>query len=165
MIKFYDIDENYVNWLQSIDTQVPNIAYRKNNKFLCGAVIEIDETKFYAPVSSNTKIFRTSLPIYDESTTPRTILSTIRFCFMIPAFDEVLTVKDFDVISKTDPTYANLIEKEWEYCRKHENTIIEKAQQVYSIGCNPNHVFNYTCCKFDVLKSRYQEYKPDKNNI
>lgn len=41
MIKFYDIDENYVNWLQSIDTQVPNIAYKKNNKFLCGAVIEI----------------------------------------------------------------------------------------------------------------------------
>ena len=27
MLKFYDIDERYVKYLQSIDRQVPNIGY------------------------------------------------------------------------------------------------------------------------------------------
>lgn len=33
MLKFYDIDENYVKYLQSIDRQIPNISYDTNNKF------------------------------------------------------------------------------------------------------------------------------------
>lgn len=31
-MKFYDIDENYVKFLQSIDRQIPNIHYGTNNK-------------------------------------------------------------------------------------------------------------------------------------
>lgn len=32
MFKFYNIDEDYVNYLQKIDRQVPNIHYSTNNK-------------------------------------------------------------------------------------------------------------------------------------
>ena len=40
MIKFYDIDENYVKFLQKIDRQIPNIHYSTNNKFVCGVVLK-----------------------------------------------------------------------------------------------------------------------------
>ena len=33
MFKFYNIDEDYVKYLQKIDKQVANIHYRTNNKF------------------------------------------------------------------------------------------------------------------------------------
>ena len=33
MFKFYNIDEDYVKYLQKIDKQVSNIHYRTNNKF------------------------------------------------------------------------------------------------------------------------------------
>lgn len=33
MFKFYNIDEDYVKYLQKIDKQVPNNHYRTNNKF------------------------------------------------------------------------------------------------------------------------------------
>lgn len=41
MLKFYDVDEEYVKFLQTIDGQVPNIKYSGNNKFVCGVVLNI----------------------------------------------------------------------------------------------------------------------------
>lgn len=156
MISFYDIDSNYVNWLKKFDKQVPNIEYSGNNKFLCGVVIELNGDKFYAPISSNRKIYRTSFPIYDE--TSHQILSTIRFCFMIPALTSVLQIKDFTQIRATDMQYAQLLQKEWRYCQKHEVDIHKAAQRAYNIGCNPAHKLYYTCCKFNILQSEYKRY-------
>ena len=41
MLKFYDVDEKYVKFLQSHDNQIPNISYTNNNKFLCGIIATI----------------------------------------------------------------------------------------------------------------------------
>lgn len=68
MFKFYNIDEDCVNYLQKIDKQVPNIHYRTNNKFVCGVVLEIKGIKFYAPISHITKKYQTSLVIYNGIT-------------------------------------------------------------------------------------------------
>lgn len=54
MLKFYDIDENYVKYLQTIDKQIPNIHYSSNNKFICGIVLEMDRINYYAPISHMT---------------------------------------------------------------------------------------------------------------
>ena len=48
MLKFYDIDENYIQFLKTIDRQVPDVKYDSNNKFLCGVVLEINGVKYYA---------------------------------------------------------------------------------------------------------------------
>ena len=91
MLKFYDINENYVRYLQTIDDQVPNIHYSTNNKFVCGVVLNINGVDYYAPISHTTKKYQTSLLIYNESIP----ISSIRFSFMIPAYDEVLTELKF----------------------------------------------------------------------
>ena len=158
LISFYDIDEDYVRWLQKIDCQIPNITYRSNSKFLCGTVFEIGDVKYYAPISSNKTVFRTSFPIKDNSLPSCPILSTIRFCFMIPAIESVLTKKDFRVIRINNSNYANLLEKEWNYCKTNEALIKKKALSVYNIGCNKNHKLNYTCCDFKKLEYNYMNY-------
>ena len=58
MLKFYDIAEDYVKYLQTIDRQIPNIHYNTNNKFICGIVFEIKGVKYYAPISHTVKNFR-----------------------------------------------------------------------------------------------------------
>ena len=58
MLKFYDINEDYVRYLQTIDEQVPNIHYSTNNKFVCGIVLEVNGTKFYAPISHTIKKYQ-----------------------------------------------------------------------------------------------------------
>lgn len=159
MILFYDINPEYARWLRTIDDKVPEIVYNTNNKFFCGAVVEIAGTKFYAPISSNTQVFRTSFPIKDESQENAPIISTIRFCFMIPAMESVLTPKNFDEIRKENANYARLLEKEWSYCRNHENEILSQAEKIYKIGCNPRHKLSSSCCNFRLLQNRYIEWE------
>lgn len=39
MLKFYDIDEKYIQFLKTIDSQVPDVKYESNNKFVCGVML------------------------------------------------------------------------------------------------------------------------------
>lgn len=155
MLRFYDIDENYIQFLKTIDRQVPDVKYDSNNKFVCGVVLNINGIKYYAPVSHKTDKQQTNLQIFDNSVP----ISTIRFSFMIPAFDEVLTYKNFKDIAKTDSAYASLLHAEYSYCSYHINDIKDKVLAVYRIGCNKKHRLNYTCCDFKKLEEHYMEYK------
>lgn len=155
MIKFYDVDEKYVKYLQSIDSQIPNIHYSSNNKFVCGVVLDIDNIKYYAPISHTTQKFKTSLLIYDN----KKPISSIRFSFMFPAYTEVLTEKNFKQIAKIDQKYADILSAEYEFCKNNLDKIYKKAQAVYKIGCNKSHRLNYTCCDFEILEANYLKYK------
>lgn len=155
MLRFYDIDEKYVQFLKALDRQVPNIRYDTNNKFVCGVVLDVNRVKYYAPISHKTEKQQTSLQIFDNGMP----ISTIRFSFMFPAYDEVLIPKNFMAIAKTDQNYANLLEAEYSYCSLHIQEIKDKALSVYKIGCNKNHRLNYTCCDFKKLEAHYLEYK------
>lgn len=78
---------------------------------------------------------QTNLQIFDKGIP----IATIRFSFMIPAFDKVLTYKDFRAIAKTDAPYAALLQAEYSYCSFHIMDIKNKALSVYKIGCNKKH--------------------------
>ena len=155
MLKFYDIDENYIKFLKTIDKQVPDVKYDSNNKFVCGVVLEIDDIKYYAPISHKTDKQQTNLQILDKGRP----ISTLRFSFMVPAFDQVLTYKNFKDIEKSDTNYANLLKAEYDYCKNHIKEIKDKALAVYKIGCNKKHRLNYVCCDFKKLEEHYLEYK------
>ncbi len=155
MLQFYDVDLKYIAYLKSYDKQIPNINYKVNNKFLCGVVLDMNGIQYYAPISSNTTIQRTNTPIYDNK---GNILSTIKLCFMFPALNKVINLKDFAIIRLTDNKYADLLEKEYEYCKANENIILDKAKKIYKVGCNKEHFLNYTCCDFKLLESIYDKY-------
>ena len=154
MLKFYDVEENYINYLKTIDRQIPDITYTTNNKFVCGIVLDIDGVSYYAPISHTTKRYRTSKLIYDNGRP----ISSIRFSFMFPAPQSVLTEKNFAQIRAIDPHYADVIAAEYQYCIKNESDILQKARSVYNIGCNKEHQFNYTCCDFKKLEAEYSKY-------
>ena len=161
MIKFYDVDKNYINFLKTIDSQIPNIEYEGNNKFVCGIVLTINNINYYAPISHMINRQRTNIQITENGR----VLSTIRFSFMFPAMENVLTVKDFSVIAQNNQQYADLLSAEYRFCRTHEAEIYNKALQVYKIGCNKNHVLNYTCCDFKKLEEHYLEYLSQETRI
>ena len=96
MLRFYDIDTDYIKFLKTIDHQVPNVKYNSNNKFVCGIVLEVNNIKYYAPISHKTEKQQTNIQIFDNGKP----ISTIRFSFMLPAFDDVLFLKDFKEIGR-----------------------------------------------------------------
>lgn len=53
MLRFYDIDPAYANYLRQFDNRIPNITYMTNNKFACGIVLSIAGHNYFAPISSN----------------------------------------------------------------------------------------------------------------
>jgi len=157
MIKFYDIDREYIEFLKLHDKQVPDVEYSKNNKFVCGVVLHLDELNidYYVPISHMTGKQQTNIQILDRNVP----IATMRFSFMLPAYSGVLKEKNFSDISKLDKKYADLLNAEYRFCVRHEDDILKKALSVYKIGCNKNHKLNYTCCDFKKLESVYKLYE------
>lgn len=155
MLRFYDIDPAYANYLRQFDSRIPNITYTMNSKFVCGIVLSIAGHNYFAPISSNKTRQQTNILIQDDN---GTVLSSIKFSFMFPAPNSVISIKDFRAIRATDAAYADLLEKEYEFCRKNEQAIRDKARKVYGIGCNPNHVLHRHCCDFRLLETKYDEW-------
>jgi len=153
-MKFYDIDQNYITYLKTIDNQIPDIKYITNNKFVCGIVLNMNGIDYYTPVSHTTQKQRTNLQIFDKGKP----ISSIRFSFMFPAMNEVLQIKNFKQIATCDQKYADLLNSELQWCIKNEEAIYNKAKSVYNIGCNKNHKLNYACCDFRKLEENYKKY-------
>lgn len=157
MLGFYDVDKDYISYLKTLDKQIPNVSYDSNNKFVCGVVFNVGDIQYYAPISHMNQKQRTNLPIYHK----QRIISTIRFSFMFPAFDDVLIRKDFKQIAQIDERYAHLLMTEYRFCASHINQIKQKAKQVYDIGCNKDHKLNYTCCDFAKLEKYYLDFNKE----
>lgn len=155
MLKFYDIDPAYADYLRGFDPRIPKISYGTNNKFVCGIVLSVSGYGYFAPISSNTTKQQTNMLIKDDA---GKALSSIKFSFMLPAPGGVITPKDFKAVRAVDPAYADLLEKEYEFCRRNEGDIRNKAMKVYQIGCNPGHVLHSHCCDFRLLEAKHDEW-------
>lgn len=155
MLKFYDVDISYANFLRNFDSRVPQIKYSTNNKFVCGVVLKIDNYEYFVPISSDISKKQTSMLIEDTNGKP---IASIKFCFMFPVHINLVTIKDFSKIREKDPAYAYLLKKELKFCQRNEDKIFQKALNIYKIGCNKNHVLNKECCDFILLQQKYDEW-------
>jgi protein AbiQ len=161
MINFYEVDKNYIKYLQQYEPKIPNMEYHTNQKFVCGIVLRINQYNYYAPISSNKKKQRTNILIKDLD---GTTLSSIKFSFMFPANFNYLKKMNFQDIRKQDPAYYNLLLKEYDFCKSNQSKIESRAKQVYKMGCNPDHYCYNVCCKFHLLEQKYRDYNQQHTN-
>ena len=152
-IKFYDIKSKYVDFLRMAEPKIPYINYDKNDKFVCGVVLHINNVNYYAPISSfNQKQF-TNFPIYHNGK----IISTIRFSYMFPCIDDVLLEKDFSL--EKDIKYRDLLENEWQYCNNQYMKINKKAAYIYKRYMSGKDLLLLEhSCNFPLLEQRMNEY-------
>ena len=54
MLNFYDVKEDYAEYLRKFEHRIPNIHYASNNKFVCGIVLTVNGFDYFAPISSST---------------------------------------------------------------------------------------------------------------
>ena len=150
-LKFYEVDKNYIIFLKKYDGQVPDFIYSRHNKFVCGVVFKIGDIDYFAPISSFKQQQRTNIVILDKGIP----ISSIRFCFMIPAPPQVVKLKDFSVEPQS---YQDLLNAEIKFCNSNVNRIFKKAEEVYKIGSNRSHPLAYSCCGFKLLEAKCVEY-------
>ncbi len=126
-LKFYDVSRDYIKYLKHYDNKIPDIDYDRFSKFFCGVVLQIDRYNYFAPVTSFNKQQRTNFLIRDKGRP----ISSIRFSFMFPTFDQVLTLTDF---GSKPQSYKDLVNAEIKYCNQNADKIYKKAIEVYKIG-------------------------------
>ena len=165
---FYIIDEKYIDFLQKYElkhrgiTKVPNIKYKVRDKFSFGAVLNINDIKYYVSVSSFKKRQEANILIIIPGDREE-IKGSLRFNYMIPVPDkclEKLCIKEID-----DEKYRTLLNKEYQFCIKNQDKIQKKASQIYSIVTeNKKQVLADNSCDFKLLEKAYHKYI-NKNSI
>lgn len=155
-LSFYDIDKNYVKYLQEEEikargfTRVPNVEYPgRLPKFVCGVVLEIRGYKYYVPVTSYKRNQLDNILIEISSERYNRIKGSLRFNFMFPVPDNC--IKERIIANDPNKTLLNL---EWNFCNSNEERIRNKAKQTYSKvinRVNANTINN--SCDFLLLES------------
>ncbi|MCD7746324.1 MAG: type III toxin-antitoxin system ToxN/AbiQ family toxin [Lachnospiraceae bacterium] len=159
---FYRIDETYIFYLQKYEkekrgiSKVPNIKYTDRNKFAFGAVLEINEIKYYVSVSSFNKSQEANILIRVPGDSQE-IKGSLRFNYMVPVPDKCLSrliIKDIK-----DEKYRLLLNKEYRFCQNNIDRIQKKAEKVYKmVLSNRKQVLTDNSCDFRILEQAYQEY-------
>ncbi len=159
---FYRVDEEYVRYLQKYEkenrgvTKVPNIRYNDRNKFAFGAVLQVNDIKYYVSVSSFDRNQEANILILvpgDE----KEIKGSLRFNYMIPVPEECierLIIKDIE-----DEKYRLLLNKEYRFCMDNAERIQRKANRIYEmVISNKKQQLTDNSCDFRILEQGYREY-------
>ena len=156
---FYYIDKSYADYLRDPkigDKHIPVTEYENRSKFFVGAIITVNNLKYYAPVSSYVGQNDATFNICD---THGEILSSVRLNYMFPVVDGVYTKID---INNLPYGYRRLVLKEYQYCNKHSKDIVALAELLYKTrnkGCNYTQDKMYIN-NFAKLEKAAMNYKP-----
>lgn len=154
-LKFYNINNDYINYLYKFDNKVP---YNKQQKRpYIGIVIEINNIKYFAPLFSPKK---THSKYSDNPTYIRigTQYGIIRFNNMIPVINSVLNYIDFNDIK--DIKYRNLLIAQNKFIQQNTERIRKKAEKLYEIvTIDKKQFFVDLSCNFKVLEEKAKLYE------
>ena len=157
-IQFFTVDPQYIAYLQAVDPRVPDVVYPgRHKKMLCGIVLHVNGVAYYAPLSSNKAPSSISFLVCDRR---GKAIASLRFQYMIPVPENVLTKVDFSLLMRQDPKYGSLVMEEYRFCNKAESIkgIMQKAKRAYRISSNTAHDKNRFCCDFAALEAAMLKY-------
>lgn len=165
-ISFYYVDEKYIEYLKRTEintrnfTTVPNVKYANSEKFVYGAVMEIDGMDYFVPVSSYKKEQEDNIVIKvkDRNSKKGKAVGSLRFNYMIPVPKNCLYPVDFknDRFTEKDKI---LLEKEYRFCKSKRSAIQKQAQRTYNrvISCVDSELVRNSC-DFKLLEKAYEEF-------
>lgn len=163
-MKFYTIDDGYLDHLRAVDPKVPNSlgpTYTKKKPYL-GVILKVDGTDFLAPLSSpkpwHAQVATsdvTMFKLHDRSDASIS-LGIISLSFMLPAPPHVLSYLDF---STQDAQYATLLQAQYEYIKTKWGKIQIKAEKIYDqVVINPKPYLAGRTCDFAKLIAHSSTY-------
>lgn len=160
---FYDVDPEYVKYLKQKEiekrgfTRVPDVEYKNERKMVCGIVLEINDYKYYVPVSSYKKKQSNNILIKLEDDAYNQVKGSLRFNYMFPIADEFVTKRDFSQ-SKNEGR-KEFLRRQWVYCNSIADDIREMALDTYNsvIEGNDRALLNASC-DFKLLEEASKVY-------
>ena len=160
-LRFYRIQDGYVDFLHKIDHRV---QLNKNQKRpYVGVVMSVGESQYYVPLESpkpNHANIKSGGPVLklDEGK-----LGIMGFNNMIPVKKYHLI--EFDIMQEQDPKYRALLLNQLAYCEKNKDLITKRAEATYKKAIAGNNPFyRKICCDFKRLEENCNKYKVKKTH-
>ena len=161
-LSFYIADKEYCDFLRQKDPCVPYTMDRKENRPFVGVVIEVNDIKYYAPLTSPKPKHKKMKNMVDFHKINGGEWGAINFNNMIPIHRNCLKNIDVQKLSDTsdeDMKYKNLLNNQLSWCNANKNVIITKAEKLYNeVIKEENTVLTKRCCDFKLNEIRYKEY-------
>ena len=167
-LSFYTVDPDYCDFLRTFDKCVPCVGQNKENRPFIGILIEVNGSKYYAPLSSPKPKHIKMKNSIDFIKINGGLFGAINLNNMIPIVDTYLEKVDTKILSSDTVnavTYKNLLIDQLSWCDKNKVSLLTKAEKLYSLveqNRVPSQVLD-RCCNFKLLEQKCIEYHPEKN--
>lgn len=156
-LSLYKVDPDYLEYLHRIDYKVSI----KNGRPYVGIITMINDIPYLLPLTSQTTQKRlekgkkkraATITTFVRDTTGEEI-ADILHNNMIPVLEGTYTLLDID---PSEDTYES---NEIRFIRKHQDSIIVKAQNVYNKRIkNSDSFLRLVCCDFELLENKFRDY-------
>lgn len=169
-MQWYIVDKEYVNYLRSKDLKVERIDYEDKIKPYIGVVLEIEQYRYYVPISSvkpkHYKI-KDKIDLYKIENNG-TILGVLNINNMIPIREECVKKLKYTEIEKyrnfesfrEKNNYIQLLDKELKIINENEIKIIKNAEKLYElVNKYPFSKLAKRTCNFKILEEKCLEFK------
>lgn len=163
-LDFFDVDKDYIEYLQNAEldkrgfTCVPNMEYgNREQKFLCGIVLEINHFQYYVPVTSYKKQQSENVLIKIEDVTKK-VVGSLRFNYMIPVPNTCICRRKIN--DEPRENRRIFLSKQLRYIRKISDKICSQAERTYKIikgDFYPD--IKQFACDFELLEQKCLEYE------
>lgn len=161
-LKFYNIKNEYIEYLRKIDKTV--LFNKQEKRPYIGIVLEIGENNYYVPLASPKEKHKTMKNGKDFSKIASGSLGAINFNNMIPVPNEALLIKDID--NEPNEQYKNLLQKQYVEILNTQENIRKKAQELHNLSLLPDKGLSENdikvknrCCNFALLEEKCKEYE------
>ena len=159
-LKFYTVNEDYIDYLSKFDSHV---SWNKEQKRpYVGIVLRVENYLYFAPLYS----YKVGYDKYKDNPSFIRVedrkgknVSIIRFSEMLPVPETAIKLLDFN--SRGDK-YRDLLQAESNFINDNKNVIYSKAKKIYK---NVVHIkipfFINISCDFELLEQKLKEYVGD----
>lgn len=170
-MNWYIIDKDYVNYLCGYDSKVGYVEYGDKLKLHIGIIIEINNFKYYVPVSSpkeKHKKMRNGIDFQKIIDNENNIFyAVININNMIPVPDKYVTKLKYNEIQNyrkfandaEKDNYIYLLQQELYIINKLAQTLTNNAKKLYDkVLTNTSSSLSKRCCDFTLLEKKALEY-------
>ena len=156
-IKFYTVNEEYINYLSKFDNHV---SWNKEQKRpYVGIVLRVEKYLYFAPLYS----YKIGYDKYKDNPSFLRVenrkgknVSIIRFTEMIPVPETAIQLLDFNIRGNK---YRDLLQAESDFINNNKNIVYSKARKLYK---NVVHIkipfFINISCNFELLEQKLEKY-------
>lgn len=156
-MNLYLVNTEYNEFLFHFEQKIAITTGTKKKRPFLGELIQIEDFIYVAPLSSpkskHEKMHNTEDFIKIEDGR----LGVINLNNMIPVSKKNIT--KIEIKKVENQPYANLLKKQLQWCKKHEQEIIEKAIQLYNEEAIAKSSVYRRCCDFQLIERKCIQYK------